>query len=225
MADLHQMRTTVRGLICDLDGVLRHWPAAEMKALEAQYDLPEGAVHAVAFAPNLLSEAVTGTIADSEWRRRVAHRLTSEYGPAAAEAVHGWSAIRPSIDGAMLELLGEVRRTCPVALLTNATTRLADDLAAAGLTNAFDAIVNSSDVGLAKPDPGVFHQASAAIGLTCSCCAFVDDTASHVEAASRTGLVAILHQSVERTRRALVELGLLQPEDECGSYERRTLPQ
>jgi putative hydrolase of the HAD superfamily len=203
------MPRIAKGLICDLDGVLRHWPSSDVRALEARHGLAEGALLGVAFEPNLLREAVTGAISDVEWRQTVADRLADEYGVDCTEAVRGWSALRATIDERMLELVREVRAEHPVVLLTNATTRLDDDLAAVALTGSFDAIVNSSDVGVAKPDPEVFRRAAAALDLPCRECAFVDDTVTHVEAAKQVGLLAILHHDAAQTRRALEEVGLV----------------
>lgn len=203
------MARDVKGLICDLDGVLRHWPPGDMWELELRHRLPEGALLAAAFAPKLLRKAVTGAISDVAWRQFVAIRLTAEYGVVGEDAVREWASLEASIDERMLELVCEVRAQHRVALLTNATTRLDDDLAAAGLTGVFDAIVNSAETGFAKPDVEAFQLAAAAIGLTCSDCAFVDDSAVHVEAARRVGLAAIVHHDAGRTRTALVEAGLL----------------
>lgn len=200
---------TVKGLICDLDGVLRHWPADDICELEARHRLPQGALFAAAFAPRLLRKAVTGAISDRQWRQFVAIRLTAEYGVAGDEAVREWASLRASVDERMLDLVCEVRAEHRVALLTNGTTRLHDDLAAAGLDGFFDAIVNSSEIGFAKPDVEAFRCAAAALGLICAECAFVDDTAAHVEAAERIGLAAILHRDAEHTRAALLEVGLV----------------
>ncbi|HEX6789314.1 MAG TPA: HAD-IA family hydrolase [Gaiellaceae bacterium] len=203
------MSCNVKGLICDLDGVLRRWPADDMYALEARHRLPEGALLAAAFAPKLLRKALTGAISDREWRQFVAIRLTAEYGVAGDDAVREWGSLQASVDEPMLELVREVQAEHRVALLTNATTRLNDDLEAVGLAGEFDAVVNSAEIGFAKPDAEAFHCAAAAIGLTCAECAFVDDTEAHVEAAERVGLTAIAHRDAEQTRVALVEVGLV----------------
>ena len=52
------------GLLCDLDGVLRLWPADHVDAAERLVGLPHGSIHAVAFAPDLLTLAVTAAISE-----------------------------------------------------------------------------------------------------------------------------------------------------------------
>lgn len=47
--------------------------------------------------------------------------------------------------------------------MSNATTRLEDDIAAFGLTDAFDVVVDTARLGVANPDPRVFEAAARAI--------------------------------------------------------------
>lgn len=52
-----------------------------------------------------------------------------------------------------------------VAVVSNADGRVADDLAAAGFGGLFDVIVDSSLVGVSKPDPAIFAFALEALGV------------------------------------------------------------
>ena len=61
-----------------------------------------------------------------------------------------------------------------VVLITNATSRLSDDLRRLGLDGAFDHVVNSSAVGAAKPDPAIFRTALAVAGVEVADALFVD---------------------------------------------------
>src|SRR3546814_19164824 len=49
------------------------------------------------------------------------------------------------------------------------------------ITDAFDAIVGSAEIGVAKPAPAAFRAAAEAIGLPTERCAFVDDNARSEE--------------------------------------------
>ncbi|WP_326574266.1 hypothetical protein OG889_04275 [Streptomyces sp. NBC_00481] len=64
-------------VLCDIDGVLRHWPAAD--PLEQAHGLPVGALAAAAFAPARLHPAITGEITDEPWRSAVAADLADRY--------------------------------------------------------------------------------------------------------------------------------------------------
>lgn len=113
-------------VLCDVDGVLRHWPSDD--ALEAAHGLAPGAFAATAYAPRRLLPAITGAVSDEQWRASVAAGLVDEghcATPAAARAVVAqWSATRPRVDENVVALLQLAREIVPVALVSNATSRL-----------------------------------------------------------------------------------------------------
>src|SRR2546430_1558963 len=137
-----------RALLCDIDGVLRHWDWSAVDELERQLGAPAGALRAAAFAPERLLPAITGEVTDEQWRVGIAGVLAPAGGSTvrAADLVARWSAGAGRIDGEVLELLVEVQRTRPVVLVTNATTRLERDLARLGVAAAIRLVVNSSGV-------------------------------------------------------------------------------
>ncbi|WP_052852217.1 HAD-IA family hydrolase [Streptomyces avicenniae] len=189
-------------VLCDFDGVLRLWDFGDMAALDRAAGVPEGTLAAAAFAPDLLSAAVTGAISDAQWRAQVASDLAGPCGSAdrARELVGNWSVLTGRLDRDVLGLLAEVRTRVPVALVSNATTRLEDDLAALGLTNAFDAVVNTARLGFAKPDPRVFEAAARRVGAASRRCLFIDDTLGHVTAARAAGLTGHHYRRADELR-------------------------
>ncbi|MEU9100591.1 HAD-IA family hydrolase, partial [Streptomyces sp. NPDC048361] len=191
----------VDALLCDFDGVLRRWDPDGMTALDRAAGLPEGTLADAAFRPALLADAVTGVISDAEWRARVARDLAGTCGADRAdEAVRRWSAVAGEVDGEVLALLAGLRGRIPLVLVSNATTRLEDDLHLLGLADAFDAVVNTARLGFAKPDPRVFEAAARQAGADPRRCLFVDDTAGHVEAARVAGLIGHHYRHVEGLR-------------------------
>lgn len=182
MTDQH-----ICGLLCDLDGVVRLWPAHVVASAEDTAGLPRGSIHDTAFAADLLPLAVTGRISDEAWRQEVADRLRAAYPNADARgAVAGWSASPGVINQPVLDLLRQ--RRVPVVLVTNATTRLPQDLAALGLDTEFDHVVNSSVIGIAKPDLGIYTAALQALDLPAEQVLFVDDNSQHVAAGKDIGI-------------------------------------
>jgi epoxide hydrolase-like predicted phosphatase len=76
------------------------------------------------------------------------------------------------------------------------------------LDELFDAVVDSSEVGMRKPDPGIFHHALALIGgVTPERCIFLDDYEGNVDAAKRLGMAAVL--VTDEPQAAIAELDLL----------------
>lgn len=180
-----------QAVLCDIDGVLRHWPALD--ELDRAHLLPSGTFAGAAFAPERLIPAITGLVSDEEWRAEVAGALAEACGSwsTARAVVAAWSVQRPRVDGDVADLLRRMRGAIPVALVSNATTRLEQDLAIQGLDDVADVIVNTSRIGYAKPDSRVYVDAAQRVGVPLHQCLFVDDTIGNVVAARSLGMPAL----------------------------------
>jgi putative hydrolase of the HAD superfamily len=183
-------------VLCDIDGVLRHWPSAT--SIERAHGLPAGAIAAAAFASARLHPVITGEITDEEWRRLVEVDL-AVLSPSAQAAVAAWSALVPRVDRDVLALLRSVR--VPVALITNATTRLESDLVRDGLDTF--SVISSARVGVAKPDPGIYLFAARRLGVPVRRCLLIDDTPANVVSGDRLGMPTLLYRGVDQLRAAL----------------------
>lgn len=87
-----------------------------------------------------------------------------------------------------LRALGTVR----LGLASNSPRFLVTDaLATAGLSDAFDAVVTSSDVERAKPAPDIYLRVCAELGVDPADALALEDSASGVAAAKAAGLVCI----------------------------------
>ena len=187
-------------VLCDIDGVLRHWPSDD--ALEAEHGLAPGAFAATAYAPQRLLPAITGAVSDEQWRASVAAGLVDEghcATPAAARAVVAqWSSARARVDENVVALLQLAREIVPVALVSNATSRLESDLEDLGLGEFAEDVVNTARIGCAKPDPRVYEHAARHVGVPVERCLFVDDTWENVESARELGMNAVhFHESAD----------------------------
>ena len=185
-----------RILLLDLDGVLRRWSPADA-GLERLHGLPRGSIRSVAFAEPLISQAITGAITDEKWRRCIGERLASQYPEArAVEAVHAWSLPIGEVCEDVRSLLATT--ALPIVLVTNATTRLNRDLEALGIAGMFKAIVNSSEIGAAKPSSRIFERALAWAGAEPSEVLFIDDTLCNVAAARKLGIPSLHFERYEQ---------------------------
>ncbi|MGW3958128.1 HAD-IA family hydrolase [Streptomyces sp. NPDC004752] len=193
-------------VLCDIDGVLRHWPSAD--GLERSHGLPAGALAAAAFAPSRLHPAITGEITDEQWRSAVAEDLAEICGSSdrAHAAVTAWSDLMPRVDHEVVSLLTQARAVATVALVSNATTRLERDLARQGLDDLADTVVNTARIGLIKPDPRVYQLAAERVGAPVHRCLFIDDTAANVTAARDVGMTALHYRQIEDLRATLAAL-------------------
>lgn len=201
------MDLRVDAVIFDLDGVIRTWPGDVVTEIEVEARIPEGSIEAVAFRSGVLADALLGRATRRAWHADVACQLEARFGALGRSAADRWSRLQGSVDPAMLDLVRRIRERRPVALLSNADRALREELDAAGLSRAFDAVVISAEIGIAKPDPRTFLRAARLLGRRPSACLVVDDDPANLRAASAAGFPVHRHRSSSATRRALSGLG------------------
>jgi len=208
----------VFALVCDLDGVLRHFDARELAQVELEAGLESGTVTRLAFDPALLLPAITGTISDEQWRDSVVESLSRAVpAPDARRIVARWSASPGRIDPEVLGLLQRVRARALVVLLTNATTRLDADLGALGVGVGpdVDAVVSSAVTGAAEPAAQAFRAAQSVVSVLLgrsvveSNLLLVDDDYRNVEAAAELGWNAVQFSDTAALARSLAAHGLI----------------
>lgn len=187
------MRERATALLVDMDGVLRRWDPAVASAVERKYGLAPGALFDTAMQWSRLQPAVTGQVSHSDWMAGVVDALAEQAGSreSARTAVDEWETYRGTIDPEVLAFIREIRAAgVRVGLATNATDALDADLAALGLVDEVDVVVNSSVVGVHKPTKDFFHQACAALRVPPRQVLFVDDDDRSVRGARAAGLSA-----------------------------------
>ncbi|MFD6260165.1 HAD family hydrolase [Micromonospora chalcea] len=185
-------RERATALLVDFDGVLRRWDPAVAAGVEREYGLTEGVLGEIAMSWGLLQPVLTGQVSHAQWMVSVADALTPVVGADRARAaVQEWQSYRGEVDPDVLAFIREVRAAgIRVGLGTNATDLLDADLAALGLTEELDVIVNSSVVGVHKPAKEYFQAACGALGTPPARVLFVDDEDRAVAGARVAGLSA-----------------------------------
>jgi putative hydrolase of the HAD superfamily len=63
----------------------------------------------------------------------------------------------------------------------------------------FDVVVISGEVGMRKPEPGIYLRAAADLGLPPQRCVVVDDLTPNVRGAAAVGMVGVHHTDPEQT--------------------------
>ena len=75
----------------------------------------------------------------------------------------------------------------------------------------FDGYIYSYEVGAMKPLPKIYEAMEAMCGRRGADLIYLDDRAENIAAGAARGWRAILHESPEKSREALVEMGVLRP--------------
>jgi putative hydrolase of the HAD superfamily len=199
----------VDGLVIDLDGVIRHWDPDHLRQHEERLGLPAGAIGEAAFDADRLARAMDGRLPFEGWAKEIGAAVAAAHGGDPSAVADAWAMAGWNIDLGVIDLIQLVRATVPVALLSNASTRLREDLEASEIDAAFDAIVSSADIGVAKPAAGAFEAAARAIGVAVDRCGFVDDLQQNVDGARAVGMRASRFEDLDGLRAFVVELGLV----------------
>jgi putative hydrolase of the HAD superfamily len=190
----------VRGVIVDFGGVMTEPPfgfgdvdpaylqllAFFLEDMRDVYHLTDGAhdIH--------LME--TGRISEREFFSRLCRR----YQDAGHEPIDAHEAERAVFgrtlvaSAAMIDAVRQLKAAgFRTALLTNISRNAGHQYRSLMPGELFDAVVDSSVVGLRKPDPAVYRLACERLGLEPAECIFVDDLVCNVQAARALGMEVI----------------------------------
>ena len=187
-------------LLVDFDGVLRSYDMRVPGPLETANGLDEGEILAVASDPALLIPAILGRVSRAGWLTDIAVALADRVGglETAEKLVADWDTYRGEIVPEVLDTIEFLRAAgVPVALCTNATDDLRDDLARFGLAEAFDAVASSAEIGYVKPMPEFYRAACDAVDTAPGYCLLVDDTVRNIAGARAAGLLGYRYTSVD----------------------------
>jgi len=199
----------IKCVFFDFDGVLRNWDPG-IYDIEDKFGIPVEAVREAAFAKANLDPAIRGEITDPQWRANVAQILSKRYpNHNAIGAVNHWNSFTGEIDPEVLALVEECKTVTKVALFTNATSKLNQDLEALGISNSFDYVVSASEAGFFKPEPEVYTYALKLAGIDPSEAFFTDDKDVHLRPALKLGWAGHLFDNAAGLRTALTNAGVL----------------
>jgi putative hydrolase of the HAD superfamily len=197
----------IRAVIFDLGGVVFDSPLHEIARFEATHQLPPGFINRVVAATG-----PTGTWARLERGELHLDDFYDSFGRdceasghavdarALMERIAGTLTPRPRMLAAIATLRAQGFK---VAALTNNWVGTDGPTASGDLGSLFDVIVESSAVGLHKPDPRIYELACVRLGITPREAVFLDDIGRNLKTARALGMRTI---KVDDPERALMEL-------------------
>lgn len=188
-------------VLLDLDGVIRHFDPAHVASVEQHHGLRPGALATAAFGADLVGRVITGKMTRVAWVEEVGELVGN---PAAADE---WLARPGRVDWDLVGVVDELRRSgTTVAVLTNGTDTIPQELWHLGIGEQFDAVFNTADIGFAKPDRRAFQHVCAQLEVDAPQVFFTDDSASNLAGAVEIGMTARVYEGVARFRQHLDEL-------------------
>ena len=186
-----------RGLLIDWSGVLTSSPFDSFRSFCELERLPADAVmHGFRTDPayrELLIGLETGELPEVEFEPRLAAMLGV---PARGLIDRLFAGSTP--DELMLAAVRRARAEgVRTGLISNSwgTRRYPRPL----LSELFDGIVISGEVGIRKPAPKIYALGAESVGLDASACVFVDDLEFNLRPAEDLGMATVHHVDSERT--------------------------
>ena len=119
--------------------------------------------------------------------------------------------VQETVDPMMVGIVQRLRGRYQLALLSNATPAYETRWRSFGLYDLFDVIINSAAVGLAKPDPEIYHLTLERLNRRPDECVFIDDKPRNTVAAEALGIPSIVFTTPTALEAELVRLGILNP--------------
>jgi len=186
------MTHPIQGVLFDFGGVLWNMRWDVCRELEEAHGLPRRALFETLYRTRTW-EAIERGQGDREAWLEEAHRLLEARAGRELPRLHAaWRATQHPIPE-HVALVHALRPTYRIGVLSNADAslrkRLRDGL---GIHDLFDAVVCSAEVGMAKPEPGIYRLAARQLGLPPEACVFVDDHEPNVVAAEEVGMRGVL---------------------------------
>lgn len=183
----------IRAVFFDLGGVLlRTEYQAPRQLLAEQFGMDYEDIEKIVFGggPNgSAARATLGQITEEEHWQAVMKMLklpASEAKRVEAEFYGG-----DILDRALIQFIRSLRPKYKTGLISNAWSGLRSYIVREKFDDAFDYLIISAEVGIAKPEAEIFQIALKQLGVSPSEAIFVDDVLENVEACRKIGMNGI----------------------------------
>lgn len=198
---------SVSVVLFDYGGVVLSDASADaIAAVEARLSLDLGSLRAVMYDGDLWKALSVGAIDEDDYWHSLADLLERDRQLVRETAAAVWWG--GTVDEDVVALVRELRSRYRVALLSNATLSLEQQLSDLGLDGLFDPVINSARVGRRKPDPDAFEYALHVLGVPAAGVLFIDDRERNTRVAEELGMQVIVFESAGQLRNALRDAGV-----------------
>jgi len=184
----------IRAIFFDFGGVVARLDRDLLAAFETRHGLSEGSFIKALYTIPEWKAAELGEETEEAWLEAARRKLDEVAGRPMPDFLEERSWMWRRLDEDVVRLIEQLGARYDVGLLSNATFRLDDELSGYHkIDGLFKVIVNSSRVGMAKPDARIYQLAAERIGAEPSACVHIDDLPHNVEGAREAGFRGIHH--------------------------------
>lgn len=179
----------VKVVLFDCGGVvLRPQENGTYQRWEERLGLETGALTKVLWESDAYRQAEIGKLSEADFWAKMAPVFPQlSEGDLRQLRIDLWDVFTPNAH--VLDWAKRLRRTCRVAILSNATSDLEDLLRDHfQVAQHFEAIFNSARLGVAKPDLAIYQKVLQRLGVVPGDALLIDDRPENVAAAARLGI-------------------------------------
>ena len=194
---------TIRAVVWDLGGViLRTMDWSLRSQWEDRLGLPRMQLTRLVFESDVSRRATIGQATDNDVWQSLADALNLD--PSARDQLRRDYFARDQIDSTLMAFIRALRSRVRVGMITNAWPDVRRYLVNEfKIADAFDPLIVSAEVGLAKPDPRIYQLALERLGVQPAEAVFVDDFEDNVAGARWAGMQAVHFTSATQAIAAL----------------------
>ncbi|MGH2725921.1 MAG: HAD family hydrolase [Actinomycetota bacterium] len=197
----------IPAVVFDYGGVLTGPPFERVGEFEAQNGLPRGIIMNLFDGPEWL-DLYVGKGSVREWMISLGRRIQADHGVRINLRELGVLMAGDGPTHDMIETIAELHeRGITLGILTNNVQDVAwRDMVPAQL---LDVVVDSSEVGLVKPDPAIYELLLEKLGRPAPEVAYFDDLEENIPPARALGINAFVFTDAAQCRKELEALGAL----------------
>ncbi|MCE9645609.1 MAG: HAD family phosphatase [Chloroflexi bacterium] len=189
---------SIRAVFFDFGGVImRTEYQAPRQHLAERFRMDYDDIDRVVFGSESARRASLGEISeDAHWAevlKRMKLPLTEK--KAFSDEFFGGDVIDHKLVGYLRLLHGKVH----TGLISNAWSGLRDFITREKIIDIFDTVIISAEVGVVKPEAGIYQLALEQAGVRAEEALFVDDMTANIEACQKVGMKGILFRDAQET--------------------------
>jgi len=206
----------IKNIIFDLGGVLLNInPLLSLLELEKISGISKEELLVKLTSEEIFKKFETGSLDSAQFRRNLCHILNTEVSDSEIDRI--WNKLILDIPLHRVKLLQELRKNYRVFLLSNTNsihfdhyTREFYETFGINLVDLFDQVFVSHEIGIHKPEAGIYTHVLENAKIDASETVFIDDSLANIQAAELLGIRGIHINGEDVT--SYFENGLLREE-------------
>jgi epoxide hydrolase-like predicted phosphatase len=196
---------TIRAVFFDLGGVIvRTEYQAPRERLAERLGMEYEDLSRIVFDSETGFQATVGTITSLQHWEAVMKRLKRSREEMAVIRDEFFAG--DVVDLEILNFLRSLRGTYKTGLISNAWSDLRDFLVREKMVDAFDHIIISAEVGVAKPEAKIYQIALEQAGVSPEEAVLVDDFYANIEGCEKVGMLGIHFKDAQSTLQQIKQL-------------------